>query len=220
MNQLEKYKLAKSIYASYGVDVDQAITALKQTPIAIQCWQGDDVKGFYSQEALSGGISVTGNYPHRATTIQELRDDLAKVFSLVPYQHRVNLHAIYLDTKEKVRLDEIEPKHFESWVLWAKENNVKLDFNPTLFSHPEASTGFTLSSDDENIRAFWVKHVKQSRKIAQYFGTQLDTKTTCNLWIPDGYKDTPYSRLSPRIQLMKSLDDIYQEKLDNVTHTL
>lgn len=220
MTQKEKYNLAKSIYANYGVDIDQAIQTLKHTPISIQCWQGDDVKGFYSKEALSGGISVTGNYPYKANTLEELRQDLEMVFSLVPYQHRVNLHAIYLDTQESIGLDEIEPRHFESWVKWAKKNNVKLDFNPTLFSHPMAKSGFTLSSSDDTVRNFWIKHVKQSRKIASYFGEALNTDTVCNLWIPDGYKDSPYSRLSPRVRLKESLDDIYQTKLPHVKDTL
>lgn len=220
MTQNEKYNIAKSIYQKYGVDVDQAIQTLKQTPISIQCWQGDDVKGFYSNEALSGGISVTGNYPFRARTIEELRSDLEVVFQLVPFKHRVNLHAIYLDTKDKIELDEIEPKHFESWVNWAKKEGIGLDFNPTLFSHPMAASGFTLSSNDEHIRSFWVRHVKQSRKVAQYFGETLGIETVCNLWIPDGYKDTPYSRLAPRIQLQKSLNEIYTSKLNRVVDTL
>lgn len=220
MTTIEKYNIAKAVYAAYDVDIDLAIHTLKQTPISIQCWQGDDVNGFYSKEALSGGISVTGNYPYRASTVEELRKDLEMVFSLVPYQHRVNLHAIYLDTHETVELDEIEPKHFESWVNWAKKNNVKLDFNPTLFSHPKASSGFTLSSNDEQIRNFWVKHVIQSRKIASYFGQELNTSAVCNLWIPDGYKDSPYSRLSPRVRLKASLDEVYQTKLPHVIDTL
>lgn len=220
MTQNEKYNIAKSIYQKYGVDVDQAIQTLKQTPISIQCWQGDDVKGFYSNETLSGGISVTGNYPFRARTIEELRSDLEVVFQLVPFKHRVNLHAIYLDTKDKIELDEIEPKHFESWVNWAKKEGIGLDFNPTLFSHPMAASGFTLSSNDEHIRSFWVRHVKQSRKVAQYFGEALGIETVCNLWIPDGYKDTPYNRLAPRIQLQKSLNEIYTSKLDRVVDTL
>lgn len=220
MTQNEKYNIAKSIYQKYGVDVDQAIQTLKQTPISIQCWQGDDVKGFYSNEALSGGISVTGNYPFRARTIEELRSDLEVVFQLVPFKHRVNLHAIYLDTKDKIELDEIEPKHFESWVNWAKKEGIGLDFNPTLFSHPMAASGFTLSSNDEHIRSFWVRHVKQSRKVAQYFGEALGIETVCNLWIPDGYKDTPYNRLAPRIQLQKSLNEIYTSKLNRVVDTL
>jgi L-rhamnose isomerase len=220
MTQNEKYNIAKSIYQKYGVDVDQAIQTLKQTPISIQCWQGDDVKGFYSNEALSGGISVTGNYPFRARTIEELRSDLEVVFQLVPFKHRVNLHAIYLDTKDKIELDEIEPVHFESWVNWAKKEGIGLDFNPTLFSHPMAASGFTLSSNDDHIRSFWVRHVKQSRKVAQYFGEALGIETVCNLWIPDGYKDTPYNRLAPRIQLQKSLNEIYTSKLDRVVDTL
>ncbi len=220
MTQNEKYNIAKSIYQKYGVDVDQAIQTLKQTPISIQCWQGDDVKGFYSNEALSGGISVTGNYPYRARTIEELRSDLEVVFQLVPFKHRVNLHAIYLDTKDKIELDEIEPVHFESWVNWAKKEGIGLDFNPTLFSHPMAASGFTLSSNDDHIRSFWVRHVKQSRKVAQYFGEALGIETVCNLWIPDGYKDTPYNRLAPRIQLQKSLNEIYTSKLDRVVDTL
>ncbi|MDG0888959.1 L-rhamnose isomerase [Paracholeplasma manati] len=220
MTTHENYLLAKSIYHKYGVDVDQAIEQLRHIPISIQCWQGDDVKGFYSEAALSGGISVTGNYPYRARTIAELRNDLEQVFKLVPFKHRVNLHAIYLDTKEKIGLDEIEPKHFETWVNWAIKQGIGLDFNPTLFSHPMSSSGFTLSSQNEHIRQFWVRHVKQSRKIASYFGEALNNPAVCNLWIPDGYKDTPYSRLSPRVQLQKSLDDIYEQSLPSIKDTL
>lgn len=220
MKNLEKYLLAKQVYKNYGVDVDVAIEQLKHIPISIQCWQGDDVAGFYSKAALSGGISVTGNYPYRARTIEELRQDLEMVFQLVPFKHRVNLHAIYLDTKEQIGLDDIAPRHFQSWVDWAKTHGIGLDFNPTLFSHPLAASGFTLSSSDEQIRQFWVKHVKQSRKIAAYFGEALNNPSVCNLWIPDGYKDTPYSRLIPRQQLQKSLNEIYEEKLPNVLDTL
>jgi L-rhamnose isomerase len=216
----ERFQLAKSIYQSYGVDVEKAINILKQTPISIQCWQGDDVKGFYSNEALSGGISVTGSYPYRATNVAELRQDLEKVFNLVPFKHRVNLHAIYLDTKEQVSLDQIEPRHYASWVNWAKDNGVKLDFNPTLFSHPLAKDGFTLSSDDKAVRMFWINHVKKSRAIASYFGESLETDAYCNLWIPDGYKDNPYSRLHKRDLLKKSLDEIYEDKLPHMVDAL
>lgn len=220
MSVITRYNQAKQFYESLGVDVEKAIEILKNTPISIQCWQGDDIQGFYNQEALSGGISVTGNYPFKANNIQELRQDIEKVLKLVPFNHRLSLHAIYLDTKDEIGLDEIEPVHFESWVQWAKKNNVKLDFNPTLFSHPLSSTGFTLSSYNENIRNFWIRHVEQSRKIANYFGKELNSRSVCNLWIPDGYKDTPYSRLNPRRLLKESLDEIYKVSYPNVIDTL
>jgi len=206
------FEEAKKIYESYGVDVEKAIEIVKNTRISIHCWQGDDVQGFFSNESLSGGISVTGDYPYKANNIDELRSDLDKVLSLVPFNHKLNLHAIYLDTQEKVELNEIEPKHFKSWVEWAKERNLGLDFNPTLFSHPMASSGFTLSSANKDIRNFWIEHVKRARKISNYFGDSLGIPSVCNIWIADGFKDTPISRLNPRKRLEDSLNKIYEEK--------
>ena len=216
MNNIKQnYESAKSIYKQYGIDTDQAIEQLKQIKISLQCWQGDDVKGFLNDMNLSGGLAVTGNYPYRATNPDELRKDLEKALSLIPGKHKVNLHAIYLDTDAHVDLDQIEPKHFQKWVDWAKVNQLGLDFNPTCFSHPMAASGFTLSSSDSKVRAFWIEHCKRSRKIGAYFGKELNQKSIVNLWIPDGYKDNPYDRLQPRTLLKDSLDQIFSEKIDH-----
>lgn len=216
MDALSNYKIAKKIYESYGVDTDLALKRLSEIKLSLQCWQGDDVGGFlFKDEVLSGGIQVTGNYPNKARNVEELKEALELAFSLIPGKHKVNLHAIYADTDQKIDLDELEPKHFESWVKWAKENEYGLDFNPTLFSHPKSSEGFTLSSKDKDIRNFWIKHVKQTRKISEYFGKSLNQKSIHNIWIPDGYKDFPYDRLAPRRRLKESLDEIFNETVDD-----
>ncbi|WP_159881458.1 L-rhamnose isomerase [Paenibacillus puerhi] len=213
------YNEAKELYAKHGIDVDQALEQLAKIKISMHCWQGDDVKGFLFQDQdLTGGISVTGNYPGAARTPDELRADLEKAFSLIPGKHKVNLHAIYADTNEKVDLDQLEPKHFENWVTWAKEQGLGLDFNPTLFSHEKSSDGFTLSHSDESIRKFWIDHCKASRKISAYFGEQLGQTSVNNVWIPDGFKDVPVDRLSPRRRLKESLDEIFAEELNPAYH--
>ncbi|PJC87187.1 L-rhamnose isomerase [Vibrio sp. HA2012] len=213
------YEQAKSVFEKYGVDTDKALELLKDIPISMHCWQGDDVRGFESPDvALSGGIQTTGNYPGAAKTPAELRADMEKAFSLIPGKKRVNLHAIYLDTDEKVERDQIKPEHFDRWVEWAKAQDLGLDFNPTLFSHPKADDGLTLSHPDEEIRAFWIEHVKASRKISEYFGRQLGTPSFMNIWIPDGMKDQPFDRLSPRQRLMDSLDKALEEKIDTAYH--
>ena len=177
MSILKNYEIAKEIYASIGVDTDAAIEKLKKTPISMHCWQGDDVNGFLFQDiALSGGIQTTGNYPGRARTAEELRADLEFAMKMIPSKHRVNLHAIYADTSEKVDLVDLEPRHFESWVDWAKENGLGLDYNPTCFSHPMADSGFTISSADPAVRAFWIEHCRKSRLVSEYFGKSLNTK--------------------------------------------
>lgn len=215
MNEVTKaYEAAKEKYAKIGVDTEACLKALDKIKISMHVWQGDDVHGFLSDEALSGGISVTGNYPGKATNPAELRQDLEKAYSLIPGKHKLNLHAIYLDTDEQVDLNEIEPKHFEKWVSWAKEQGLGLDFNPTFFSHPMLKDGFTLSSPDKEVRDFWIEHGKRSRKIAEYFGKELGEVCVNNFWVPDGYKDNPIDRLSPRKRLMESLDEIFAEKLD------
>lgn len=214
MSTKQAYELAKAEYAKYGVDTDKALEAMEKVVISLHCWQGDDVRGFLFNDELSGGIQTTGNYPGRARTIQELRNDLEEVLSLLPGHFKVNLHAIYADTKEKIDLDQLEPKHFASWVEWAKKNHVGLDFNPTCFSHPKASSGFTLSSNDPEIRKFWIEHCKRSRKIGEYFGRELGEPCVTNIWVPDGMKDTPIDRLAPRKRLMESLDEILEEKID------
>ncbi|WP_099224705.1 L-rhamnose isomerase [Listeria costaricensis] len=211
----KKYLAAKEEYAALGVDTDEVLKKLADVKISMHCWQGDDVRGFMApDQELTGGISVTGNYPGRARTPDELRQDLEKAYSLIPGKHKLNLHAIYVDTDEKIDLDEIEPKHYEKWVEWAKEQGLGLDFNPTCFSHPNSADGFTLSSADKKIRDFWIEHGKRSRKVAEYFGRELGEPCVNNFWIPDGYKDNPIDRLAPRRRLMESLDEVFAEEID------
>ncbi|PEZ75492.1 L-rhamnose isomerase [Bacillus sp. AFS017274] len=212
----EQYEAAKQAYANWGINVDAALETLKKVPISIHCWQGDDIGGFeVNKSELSGGIDVTGNYPGKATTPEELRMDLEKALSLIPGKHRVNLHAIYAETNgEAVERDQLEPKHFENWLNWAKENGLGLDFNPTLFSHEKAADGLTLSHPDEEIREFWIDHCIASRKIGEYFGRELGMPCLTNIWIPDGYKDIPSDRLTPRKRLKESLDRIFTAEVD------
>ncbi|MCM3725770.1 L-rhamnose isomerase [Neobacillus cucumis] len=216
MSIQENYELAKKAYEKWGINVDEVIETLKNVPISIHCWQGDDIGGFeVNQKELSGGISVTGNYPGKASTPEELRADLEKALSLIPGKHRINLHAIYAETNgEVVERDQLEPKHFENWVKWAKENGLGLDYNPTLFSHPKADDGLTLSHPNEEIREFWINHCIGSRKIGEYFGKELGTPALTNIWIPDGYKDIPSDRLTPRKRLKESLDKIFAVEVD------
>ncbi|RFU65189.1 L-rhamnose isomerase [Peribacillus glennii] len=209
------YEAAKPLYATHGIDTDKVIEQLKEIKISLHCWQGDDIRGFLNAgHELTGGISVTGNYPGAARTPEELRQDLEKAFSLIPGKHKLNLHAIYADTEEQIDLNEIEPRHFSKWVDWAKENNLGLDFNPTCFSHPNSSDGFTLSHPNKQIRDFWIDHCKRARKVGAYFGKETGQPCVTNIWIPDGYKDTPVDRLSPRKRLEESLDEIYKEQID------
>ncbi|EUJ22805.1 L-rhamnose isomerase [Listeria grandensis FSL F6-0971] len=211
----QQYEWAKEEYAKYGVNVDDVLKRLADVKISMHCWQGDDVKGFMNPDQdLTGGISVTGNYPGAAHTPEQLRQDLEKAFSLIPGKHKVNLHAMYVDTDEKVDLDEIEPKHYAKWVAWAKEEGLGLDFNPTFFSHPNSEDGFTLSHPDKRIRDFWIEHGKRARTVAAYFGEELGQTSINNFWVPDGFKDNPVDRLAPRKRLMESLDTIFAEELD------
>lgn len=211
----QQYAWAKEEYAKYGVNVDDVLKRLADVKISMHCWQGDDVTGFMNpDQELTGGISVTGNYPGAAHTPEQLRQDLEKAFSLIPGKHKVNLHAMYVDTDEKVDLDEIEPAHYAKWVDWAKEQGLGLDFNPTFFSHPNSEDGFTLSHPDKKIRDFWIEHGKRARKVAAYFGEELGQTSVNNFWVPDGFKDNPIDRLAPRKRLMESLDTIFAEELD------
>ncbi|WP_139891533.1 L-rhamnose isomerase [Bacillus sp. D386] len=211
----QNYLLAKEQYEQLGVDVETALERLKNIKISMHCWQGDDVSGFLSKDQeLTGGISVTGNYPGVARTPEELRADLEKAYSLIPGKHKLNLHAIYADTDETIDLDELEPRHFSKWVDWAKEQGIGLDFNPTCFSHPKSDDGFTLSHPNKEIRDFWIEHCKRSRRIGEYFGKELGQTCVTNLWVPDGYKDIPVDRLAPRKRLEESLDLVFEEKLD------
>jgi len=209
------YELAKERYAALGVDTEQALTALNKISISLHCWQGDDVGGFENPGGdLTGGIAATGNYPGKARTADELRKDLDVVYSLLPGSHRLNLHAIYLEADTKIERNKIEPKHFAAWKDWAKTNGHGMDFNPTCFSHPKSADGFTLAHRDSGIRGYWIEHCIACRKIGEYFGKELGTPAVTNIWIPDGYKDSPADRQSPRRLLLESLDLILAEKID------
>jgi len=214
----DAYDLARERYALLGVDTDAALARLAQVPISLHCWQGDDVAGFENPEGkLSGGIAATGNYPGKARTADELRRDLDKAYSLIPGTHRLNLHAIYAETGgQKVPRNELLPEHFTGWVDWAKANNHGIDFNPTCFSHPMADDGFTLASYDAAVRQFWIEHCIACRRIGEHFGRELGSPCVTNIWIPDGFKDTPVDRKTPRRLLKESLDAILAEPVDAV----
>ena len=215
MSILKAYEKAKEIYAEIGVDTDKAIESLKNFTLSIHCWQGDDVGGFEnSGAALDGGIAATGNYPGKAATLKDLRADMSKAFELIPGPKKANIHAMYLESDKKVDRDEIEPKHFEGWVDWAKGQKIGIDFNPTYFSHPKAADGFTLSNSDEGIRRFWVEHTKRCRAISEYIGKQTKVRSINNIWAQDGYKDFTVDKTAPRERLMRSLDEAIAEKLD------
>jgi L-rhamnose isomerase len=221
LNLTNAYKIAQERYAEIGVDADAALKKLEAIPISLHCWQGDDVGGFETAGAQlsGGGIQATGNYPGKARSIDELRGDIEKALSLVPGRHRLNLHASYLDHGGRyVERNEIEPRHFQSWIDWAKHNRLGLDFNPTYFSHPKAADGFTLAHQDEGIRGFWIEHGIACRKIGAEMGRQLGAPTVTNVWIPDGYKDIPVDRTGPRERLTDSLDRIFAEPIDPRVH--
>ena len=204
------FDAAKKVYEDLGVDVEAAFKRLDQIPISLHCWQGDDVAGFENSSALDGGIAVTGNYPGRARNADELRADIEKVLSFLPGKKRLNLHAIYAESDGKpVKRNEIEPKHFARWADWAKEHDLGLDFNPSYFSHPMMKDGLTLSSPDAGVRRFWIEHGIACRAIAESFGKKLRNTCITNFWMPDGFKDTPFDRLSPRERLADSLDKIF-----------
>ena len=216
MNLKERYDLAKAEYEKWGINVDEVLRKLNEVKISIHCWQGDDVTGFeVNEQELSGGIAATGNYPGKATTPEELRADLDKALSLIPGTHKINLHAIYAETNgQVVERDQLKPEYFENWVNWAKERGLGLDFNPTIFSHPKAADGLTLSHPDKEIRDFWIRHAIACRKIGEYFGKELGQTCLTNIWIPDGYKDIPSDRLGPRRRLKESLDEILKVEID------
>lgn len=210
----EYYEYAKARYAEYGVDTEEAIAKLSGIPVSVHCWQGDDVVGFDGGGAASGGIQTTGNYPGRARNFEELKADVRKAFALMPGKKRLNLHASYAVGAEVDR-DRYEPKHFAPWVEFAKEIGLDgIDFNPTMFSHKNVKNGLTLSSPDEEIRKFWVDHCKACLKISQYFAEEFGKPTLMNIWIPDGFKDVPADRLTPRLRLKKSLDEILSVPYD------
>ena len=209
------YANAKKKFAKIGIDTEKVIDDLSKISISLHCWQGDDVGGFETTGGASGGIQTTGNYPGKARTAEELMADLEFALALIPGKHRVNLHACYGIHKGQVTdRDKLDEKNFEPWVKWAKKNGVKLDFNPTFFSHPNAADGLTLSNPDPEIRAFWVKHGIQCLKIAEYFAKELKSPCGINFWCPDGYKDEPSDRLGPRMRMAESLDKIFKYKYD------
>lgn len=209
------FALAKARYAEVGVDVDAAMRVLPRLPVSLHCWQGDDVGGFESAAgAPGGGLAVTGNYPGRARTPGELRDDLDMALSLIPGRHRLNLHAFYGEFGGKrVDRDAIEPAHFAGWIEWARSRRLGLDFNPTCFAHPRAADGFTLSHPDRSTRRFWIEHCRRSREIGAAMGRALGSPCVTNVWVPDGHKDTPADRRSGRERLLESLDAVFQGKL-------
>lgn len=212
---MTRYSSAKEIYASYGIDTEKAIGTLENVTISIHCWQGDDVVGFDSKEALSGGIQTTGNYPGKATTPEELMADIDKAFSLIPGKKKLNLHASYaIFDGDPVGRDELKPEHFAKWVEFAKARNMGIDFNPTFFSHPMVKDNLTLSSPDDDVRSYWIKHGKACIKIAEYFANETGVPCVINFWIPDGYKDIPADRLSPRERFKKSMDEILSQPYD------
>ena len=212
---MSRYDSTKEMYAKIGVDTDLAIEKLKNMPVSLHCWQGDDVKGFDTDGPLTGGIQTTGNYPGRARTPDELMSDMDKVMSLCPGKKKLNVHACYaVFEDEMVDRDKLEPKHFQKWVNFAKERNMGIDFNPTFFSHPKVKDGLTLSSPDEETRKFWIEHGKACIRISQYFAEQTGVPCVMNIWTGDGYKDIPADRLGPRMRYKESIEEILSEPFD------
>jgi len=216
MKNIDKaYELARERYAEIGVDTDAAIAKLAEIPISLHCWQGDDVSGFEGSGELTGGIQVTGNYPGKARTPGELRQDLDIAMNMIPGKQRLNVHSIYAETNgEKVDRNQLQPKHFSNWIEWAKQRGIGLDFNGSFFSHPLSDSGSTLSNADEGIRKFWIEHGIACRRIGAAMGKELGTPAVTNIWIPDGSKDIPADRLAPRLRLKDSLDRMLSEKID------
>ena len=210
---MSRFSEAVKIYEKMGVDAEKAIKTLLDISVSVHCWQGDDVIGFDSKEALSGGIQTTGNYIGRARNPKELMDDMSLALSLMPGKKKLNLHASYA-IGENIERNRLEPKHFEPWVKFAKERNMGIDFNPTFFSHPKVKDGLTLSSPDEETRKYWIEHGKCCIKIAEYFAEQTGVECVVNFWIPDGYKDIPADRISPRRRFKESLDEILSVPYD------
>ncbi len=209
------FRLARERYAALGVDVDRALRVLARVPVSLHCWQGDDVGGFEGAGGeLGGGLAVTGNYPGKARTPDELRADAERAFALIPGRHRFNLHAFYGEFGgRKVDRDAIESRHFRNWIAWAKQLGIGLDFNPTCFAHPKAAGGLTLSHPDRGIREFWIEHCRRSREIGAAMGRALESPCVTNVWIPDGFKDTPADRNGPRERLRDSLDAVFARRL-------
>ncbi len=216
----ENLQAARETYASLGVDIEDALTTLAATPISLHCWQGDDVGGFEKSGGdLGGGLAVTGDYPGKARTIKELQQDIDKALSLIPGQHRLNLHAIYGDFSDgQVERDALEPKHFQGWIDWCRDRSLGMDFNPSCFGHKKAEDGLTLSHPDPGIRQFWIDHCACCREISAEIGKQLGSACVTNIWIPDGMKDSPADRKSYRARLEQSLDEVLRKKLDLAHH--
>ena len=215
------YEMARDTYAEIGVDVGAALEQMKRVPVSLHCWQGDDVAGFEGLgQDIGGGLAVTGNFPGRARTPDELRSDLEKALSLIPGTHRLNLHASYGEFGGKqVDRNEIELAHFQGWIDWARRNGMGLDFNPTYFAHEKAADGFTLAHPDDGIRKFWIEHGQVCRKIGAEMGRQLGSPCVTNVWIPDGMKDLTIDRKGPRERLSAALDELFAEDL-NPAHNL
>lgn len=213
---MSRYTEAREFYTDLGVNTEAAIERLKSIPISVHCWQGDDVVGFDSREALSGGIQATGNYPGKARTPEELMADYDKAFSLIPGKKKLNLHASYaiFEDGEQVGRDALEPRHFAKWVEFAKERGMGIDFNPTFFSHPMVKDNLTLSSPDKEVRDYWIAHGKACLRISEYFARETGIPCVMNIWIPDGYKDIPADRLGPRRRFKESLDEILSVPYD------
>ena len=213
---MNAYTLAKERYAALGVDTEGVLNTLKDVTVSVHCWQGDDVVGFDAKEALSGGIQTSGNYPGKATTPEQLMADFDEVLRLTPGKKKLNLHASYaiFEDGEFADRDAIQPKHFSRWVAYAKERGLGIDFNPTFFSHSMVKDGLTLSSPDETVRKFWVEHGKRCMEIAEYFAEETGKPCVINFWIPDGYKDYPADRLSPRRRYAQSMDEILSVPYD------
>ncbi len=213
---MTSYEYAKSEYSKFGIDTEAAIKKLSDVSISIHCWQGDDVTGFDNREALSGGIQATGNYPGKAGTPDELMRDMDVALSLIPGKKKLNVHACYaiIPESENVGRDEILPRHFEPWVKYAKERGIGIDFNPTFFSHPMVKDNLTLSSPDENVRKYWIRHGIACLKISEYFAKETGVPCVMNIWIPDGYKEIPADRLGPRARFKSSLDEILDTPYD------
>ncbi len=213
---MSRYSEAKEIYRAIGIDTDEAIRKLQNISVSVHCWQGDDVGGFDSKEALSGGIQTTGNYPGKATTPEQLMQDFDLALKLMPGKKKLNLHANYalMEPGAFVDRDKISPKQFEKWVAFAKERGMGLDFNPTFFSHPMVKDNLTLSSPDETVRRFWIEHGKRCIEISEYFANETGVPCVMNIWIPDGYKDIPADRLGPRARFKASLDEILSVPYD------
>ena len=213
---MNRYESAKEIYAKLGIDTESVISQLKDLPVSLHCWQGDDVRGFDHDGPLTGGIQTTGNYMGRARTPEELIADMEKVMSLCPGKKKINVHACYaiFEKGEYVDRDKIEPKHFKKWVDLAKKYNVGLDFNPTFFSHDKVKDGLTLSSPDKATRDFWIAHGKASIRISEYFAKETGIPCVMNIWTGDGYKDIPADRMGPRVRYKESIDAILSEPFD------